>query len=277
MNSYFERTVTLFLCFVILMPSCVSMKLDNKYARSEEKNLMWHEGQQIVVEEIAGDIKVEAGKDNELTVTGLKTVSSESLTVSRRESAHLKMVITSRHDEILIVTHRPPRWRRLSGRIDYTITAPAAAPLVLKTVSGNIKVRKMKSSIKAGAVSGDVVLEEAGGDAEVRSVSGGVFLKDCEGKLVAETVSGDIRLDGTAHIAQNISFKTVSGDTDIALPTAFQGTVRVFTVSGEITSDLPLQITNEAGRRLMEGTIGEGDVEIAIKSVSGDVYIQSGK
>ena len=276
MKNY-KKPVILLLLFMIFIPACMLGKFDKKYSGNEQKNLVWHEGQRILVEEISGDIKVQAGSGNEVTIQGLKTVSSPSIARSRLEIKRLTMEVTSHRDEIKIVTCRPRNWGRISAWIDYTITAPASAPVVLKNVSGDVEVRKINNTVKAASVSGDVNLEEIGGDAEVRSVSGKVSIKNCSNSLLAETVSGDLLYGGTEFYAEQLAFKTISGDVKITLPSGFSGKVRVVTVSGNITSNLPLQIVAKPGKKLLEGTLGEGKTELTVSSVSGDVDISSEK
>jgi DUF4097 and DUF4098 domain-containing protein YvlB len=164
------------------------------------------------------------------------------------------------------------------------------------SVSGDVRVRGVEGeSVEARSVSGDVSVEEAGRQAPMRialeSVSGDVRLAGARGSVALKTVSGDAnaeRLD-----AATLQCQTVSGDTRLAIESAFTGTLTANTVSGDVslllpgTSSFRFTLGTQSGdlhcyhavhdenrtETLWSGTVGNGDGTITVQTRSGDVRL----
>jgi DUF4097 and DUF4098 domain-containing protein YvlB len=81
------------------------------------------------------------------------------------------------------------------------------------------------------------------------------------------------QLSGTG----DFDFSTVSGDVEITLPANLDATVRMTTLSGDLTSDFPLTTQGERERRNVEARIGSGSGRVLrFNSVSGNVTLRRG-
>jgi hypothetical protein len=146
-------------------------------------------------------------------------------------------------------------------RIDYEITMPAATPLTLRTVSGDIDAQDL-----AGAVT-------------LKSISGDLQLANLSGPVQARAISGDIRLTGLPGRAP-VSAESISGDVDASWPPAREAELTLKSLSGEVYADTSVTFSNVKTKRYLgyslRGHTGatEGGPLVSLSSISGDVFFR---
>lgn len=141
-----------------------------------------------------------------------------------------------------------------------------------RTVSGEIGLRAGAGRIDVGSVSGDVRLDLASAATiGIKSVSGDVTLTG--GRLDAirvQTTSGDVRVDSPLVGRTGNAIETLSGDVDLVVGDGIR--VEARTVSGDLTTNLPHRSEGRMGRRTL--IVGDGEIELGFRSVSGDLRIR---
>lgn len=147
---------------------------------------------------------------------------------------------------------------------------------VLRLPKG-MKVMADLSSWQAG----DFTVSGMTGEIEVKSHSGDLILKNITGPVVAYSLSGDIEATfASLNQATPTSISTTSGDIDVTVPTSTKGNFQMKSVSGEIYTDLDFKFSNDEDLKRFGGgmsassALNGGGVEIALKTVSGDVFIR---
>jgi DUF4097 and DUF4098 domain-containing protein YvlB len=151
-----------------------------------------------------------------------------------------------------------------------------------KTASGHVTVGNVHGGIHAvtasgdlrcsGAVgtavfttgSGDLELGAAGGHVEVKATSGSVRLGELACGATVVNVSGDVRVLDLG--AGTMQVRSVSGDVSVGVAAGVDLHVDVETLSGSVTSDIPL--ADRPGPRR-----GDARVDLSVRSVSGNVHI----
>jgi DUF4097 and DUF4098 domain-containing protein YvlB len=132
------------------------------------------------------------------------------------------------------------------------------------TASGDLRC----SSVAGGAVfataSGDLELGAAGGRVEVKATSGSVRLGELTHGAKIINVSGDVRVlalgEGALHV------RSVSGDVSVGVAPGVDLQVDVETMSGSVSSDIPLEDRPGSTRH-------DTRVDLTVRSVSGNVQI----
>lgn len=148
---------------------------------------------------------------------------------------------------------------------EYTISLPK-----------NVKLKIDYNSWQAE----DVKIIGMENEIEAKSQVGDLFFIDVTGPIVAHTLSSDLEVVFTSlNQASPSSITSTSGDIDITLPSGTKGTFKMATISGGIYTDLDFDLGEDAGkRRIMgqsaTGKLGDGGVEVSIKTISGDIYMR---
>ncbi|MGH7669091.1 MAG: DUF4097 family beta strand repeat-containing protein, partial [Gemmatimonadaceae bacterium] len=88
--------------------------------------------------------------------------------------------------------------------------------------------------------------------------------------------SGDVhaairRLSGDGPL----TFRSVSGDVTVAVPTGLDADFSMSTVSGDLDTDFPLTLNGRMGRRNINARIGKGGREFSVSTVSGDIRLRA--
>lgn len=143
-----------------------------------------------------------------------------------------------------------------------------------RLVSAESRLRACAGRIELSTVSGDVTIDLAdAADLAIKSVSGDVTVRG--GRLESlriGTTSGDVRVESPLIAPTGNTVETLSGDVTLIAIAGMR--VEARTVSGDLTSDLPHRTEGRMGRRTL--VVGDGSIELAFRSVSGDLRIHGG-
>lgn len=138
-------------------------------------------------------------------------------------------------------------------RVDFEVEVPPGVSFTAQTISGRITATGLEGPVHAATVNGDI---------EVATT----------GLASATSVSGDLDVALGRIDPEGADFSTVSGDMVIRLPGDLDADIRFRTLSGDIWSDFPMNLTR--GGRRVEGTLGRGGPLLRFQSVSGDVELR---
>ncbi|HEY7287603.1 MAG TPA: DUF4097 family beta strand repeat-containing protein [Vicinamibacterales bacterium] len=236
----------------------------------------------VTVSNIAGDIIVNAGSGDEVSIEAVKRARGDSGQLSS-----VRIDVQERAGSVYVQTTHMGRNDHVS--VDYTITMPASAAADVHSVSGNVKVTGIRGSMRAESVSGNVTatdtpkLEAAKsvsgdvtlsgvtteGDLSAGSVSGSVSARNvkvhslelgsvsgdltatdvaCD-RLMAKSVSGNVEYSGAITKAGNYDINVHSGDVRLKLANPAGFVLNANSFSGSIRSDLPLTIGGDSSAR----------------------------
>jgi DUF4097 and DUF4098 domain-containing protein YvlB len=171
--------------------------------------------------------------------------------------------------------------------------------LSLETVSGDVEVSGAESDVEAGSVSGDIDVSGNGKetDTEVGTVSGDVILTNLAGNVAGASVSGDVEIDGGSFreayletVSGDLSFfaalrnggelmmESINGTIEVEFSNKVSARFEVETFNGDIDNCFGPQA--ERSSRYSPGlelsfTVGDGDSEVSIETLNGDVSICS--
>jgi DUF4097 and DUF4098 domain-containing protein YvlB len=235
-------------------------------------------GPRLMVKIPAGQIDIETQLGAEAFVR-LSPVTDDEASREAIERAHVEL-----QGNELVVEVKDKRFR--SGdqpEIRAEIKCPEGSSARLHTASGDIRARGTLGDTKTHVASGDVELDRVDGRLEAHSASGDVQVGFVRGDASIHTASGDLEIRRSeagvdVHSASGdtdlgdagggpIKVKSVSGDVRVGVRPDRRVAVDVRTVSGEATSDIPLD-----GADAQDGDAPL--VEIQVNGVSGDVRIE---
>ena len=148
-----------------------------------------------------------------------------------------------------------------------------AAPARLRSQSGSITARDVRSDVQVNAGSGRVHVALTGtGDVDIESQSSAITISGATSGLITHTESGHITVAGTPHKQWRLSSDSSAIDVTLLADTAV--TLTATTGSGSIQVDGAL-VDGAVARRDMNGRIRGGMLPLVISSRSGSIRIKS--
>jgi DUF4097 and DUF4098 domain-containing protein YvlB len=163
----------------------------------------------VDIENVSGDIVITGGGGTDVRIDATKRVRNPRDGQARALLQELQIDIAERARRIEIRT-RHPRVRTTMSEVDYTLAVPNGVDVVVKTISGDVRVSNVRGELHAEAISGDVALISVGQVRAVKTVAGNIDIADTEGDVTASSINGDLILRDSK--GRNLALDTVSGD-----------------------------------------------------------------
>ncbi len=222
-------------------------------------------GEWVWVRDRAGSVKVERARGDSLEVTAVKTFGHS-------DPASVQVVAVPGDRGITIcalwgastATCGPGEafkdgrgGRRNDVQVQFTVRLPRGVAIEATTISGAVHVAGAAAPIVAATVNGDVDAETAKGPVDAVSVNG--------------SVRAAIRGFGDTGA---VKLQTVNGSVTAELPAQLDASVSANTVNGAIESDFPLTISGKFVARHGDGMIGAGGGKIELISVNGAIRLK---
>jgi DUF4097 and DUF4098 domain-containing protein YvlB len=151
----------------------------------------------------------------------------------------------------------------------------------------------VRTSLKLTLMNGDdITVEGVEGDLEVNNMNGDINLTNVAGTGIIHSANGEVKANFTRVTGKPMSFTTLNGDVDVALPADIKATVRLDSGHGDIYTDFSIEMmpttmnqTVEDNRskggkyrikmeKAMVGKINGGGVEYTLKTLNGDIHLR---
>jgi hypothetical protein len=177
-----------------------------------------------------------------------------------------------------------PRWGYRSNDLAFAVQIPQSfkGRIEIHSVSGDCALANRAgtswSTVSFTGVSGSLTADTADwAEVEASTVSGTVNLAALMGTTNLKSISGAINAAFKAADVKNVLVDTVSGSVTLALPESAKFSVVFDTISGTLDSTkFPLQIASQVKRRIEASHNGGGSL-IAVKTISGSLWISAAK
>ena len=233
----------------------------------------------LEISNISGDIVVSPGSGTDAKIDIVRTARGRDDADAKEQLSLTRVDITEGNGRAEVRERYPERGstdrRSWSVTTDFTITAPAGTHLIMKSVSGGMKLTGITGDVSAETVSGDVEIASAGRITNAKSISGTVTISDVkvDGSLDASSVSGDVRLQRVA--ARRVSIGSVSGN--VRLDDVQADRIDAHTTSGNATFSGALAPNGRYELKSFSGEVrlalsGNTGFELEASSFSGDVH-----
>ena len=205
---------------------------------------------------------------------------------------------TVRQDgDTICVEARPSGRRSLFGWLPFnrgahiTISLPRRADLEVNNSNGRVSVRNVEGSGSLRTSNGRIVAEELNGvfnlatsnsriesrhltgRYEITTSNGRITVCGAAGEYKLETSNGQIRFDGELENGSDNSFTTSNGSITAALGADPDVRLSAATSKGSIRCLRPLNAVDTQSKRRLEGTIGDGQTSLRIRTSNGPITI----
>ena len=230
----------------------------------------------LSLENVSGDIEVNGGGGSDVRIEATKRARHPDAAEAKAILQDLVINVSERGGDVDVRTEYQRynnRRNRGYASVDYTVSVPRDASVMLKSVSGAVKVTNVNGELRAESISGDVAITAArkirtlksiSGDVQVTdsqsddltagSTSGSVILRNVRTRIVElQSISGDLRL--TDVDADHAEMRTVSGNVEYSGRLSRNGRYEFQSHSGNVRF-MPMGSPNFS----IEATTFSGDV-----------------
>ena len=247
--NYAARVVVAALAGVILAsPAAAQSDITERFSRTAQLD----QNGTFDLTNVTGDIVITGTTGLDVTIEAVKRVQRPNPRAARALLAMIDIQVTEQANRLEVRTI-VPRPRNFPGSVDFTISVPEDASVIVKTMTGSIRASNLKGELRADTVAGsisvsgvrklaalkcvtgDVEITDAAADDPVAAstVSGNVLVRGLRARAVQLTsVSGNIRIED-AQI-ERLMVKTVQGNLDYAGDLARTGRYEFNSHSGDI-------------------------------------------
>jgi DUF4097 and DUF4098 domain-containing protein YvlB len=201
---------------------------------------------------ISGDIVITGGAGEQVVIDAVK----RGKTAEDLKAVQIEVTATAARVEVR--TKYPQEKRNINASVDFTVSVPRGAAVIVNSVSGGMKVSNIDGAVRINTVSGDVNVTAAAQLEVAKTVSGNVTVTTAggAGDITAASVSGDVTI--TSSKAKGFDLNSVSGNVTMT----------------DVTCDR-VKATSISGNMIFSGPLAKGG-RYAFQSHSGDVTITTG-
>ncbi len=130
-----------------------------------------------------------------------------------------------------------------------------------------------------------VTVNNIAGDLEIKTNNADIKLNDITGPIVANSISGKLTaVFSSLNQSTPSSISLISGELDITLPATAKATLSMKSISGEIYSDLDLNLksgkdgmSRVGGGHNINGNLNGGGVNLQLNTISSNIYVRKSK
>jgi len=230
----------------------------------------------LTVSLMSGKIIVKGHDANNVVVETLNTEDDDDDRGERGKRAGLRRI---RNTASGLTIEEENNEMRISSQMHHETVLSIAVPV--------------RTSLKLTLMNGDdIEVERVEGDLEVNNMNGDISLTNVAGTGIIHSANGEVKAHFSRVTGKPMSFTTLNGDVDVALPADIKATVRLDSGHGDIYTDFPIEMmpttmnqTVEDNRskggkyrikmeKAMVGKINGGGVEYTLKTLNGDIHLR---
>lgn len=238
--------------------ACLAMALVLAVARSGfafdqvfEQRYPLASGGGFTLENVNGSVQVDGWEKEQVEVRAVKVAEGDP-----GDAERVKIEVESSPQNVVVRT-RYPKGEGVEVSVEYHVHVPYRVLLgSVETVNGSVVVRGIE------------------GSGELRSVNGNVEVLESAGRFSARTTNGNLRLE-LRRLTEGgpIAIETVNGSVMLGLPADARADLKVQSMNGDFSSELPVVAEASPSARNFHGKIGSGGGEVSVRTVNGGIRL----
>jgi DUF4097 and DUF4098 domain-containing protein YvlB len=211
-------------------------------------------GGTVVLHNFSGAVRIVGADVSEVTIDAVRTATRDRLD-------HIKLDVQVNGSTVTIEANKKEAgWTIKNDNVvqtEFDVQVPKNTHLELDVFSSDIHVRNVAAAQSIQTFSGDVTVEDGGAMMKAKTFSGAI----------------DLRL-GASATAPDVDVETFSGSIGLRMPAAAKAALTFDSFSGQLTSDLPLTLSEQKKGHL-KAALNGGDAQrqVRLKTFSGSVRI----
>jgi hypothetical protein len=262
-----------------------SFAVDSELTEQRDGSFAVEDAPRLVVDNDNGSVTVVAGVAGDISVRAtLRRPSRIDYEVV--QEGNTVTVTADVHDGVALLD-----WSRSPGAT-LTITVPPDTLVDISTSNGGVDVTGIRQSARLNASNGTIEVKDFEGDLVAETSNGAIELTDYTGSAEMDTSNGRIDLksvfgtfnarasNGRILFAGEFApggtnaFNTSNGGVTVAITGEPSVDIDARTSNGSVSTDFPIltQWTGSGDR--LQGTIGDGDATLIIRTSNGRIEIE---
>jgi DUF4097 and DUF4098 domain-containing protein YvlB len=234
------------------------------------------------LQNFSGDVTITGGGGRDAKIEAIKRVRSISDARAQTLLPLIRIEIAERGGNVEVHTMHP---RGLQVTVDYIVTLPENANVILRSATGNLRIQNMSGDeLNANTLSGNVTARALRSRVlELHSVQGNMQLQDVDTqRAILQTMAGNLEFAGRLMKTGRYQFQTHGGDIQVT-PSGNPGfDLEAMTYRGDLRSDFVLRLLQQppAGARgprmvqkILRGRFGDAGAMLTMSSFSGNIVL----
>jgi len=254
------RKIFLKLCITSVISSLIltGCDLKEKYERTVDLPLAINAGRKLVVHTEVGSIKVTGSNTPQSGIKVKITGKGDTIEKAQEVAQNINITVKDDNNNVYIKINKPLEVKSSWYSMDYTIEVPENISLEYKTNVGSATVSNIKGDITASCDVGSITCENAWGKVNLNADVGNISL------AYAEDANSQVNAEMSVDVG-SIHFKG---------PKNISAKLDVSTDVGSIHSDLPIAVTGNICSKRLNGTVGQGQGNVRLKTDVGSIDIK---
>jgi hypothetical protein len=231
---------------------------------------------------VAGDVTITGG-GRETRIDAVKRVREVNDRRAQALLAGIRIEIAERGGNVEVRTVHPRTTTAGGAAVDYTITLPSNANVILRSTSGNLHVQNISGDeLTANTLSGNVIISDLTTRMlELHTVLGNMQLHDvATQRALLQSMAGNLEYAGRLMRTGRYQLQTHRGDIRV-IPSGDAGfDLEAMTHSGDLHSEFVLKLPPQPRpgprrpvQRVLRGTFGDAAAALTATSFGGNIII----
>ncbi len=188
-------------------------------------------------------------------IKGIRRVEAGSQADADESLALLQVDVSQTAAQVSVRTTQPQNTQNRNFVVEYEVTLPAGLSVLITNVNGNVTVTGVANTVLVVNTNGNVVLEEITASADV------------------DLVNGNIDARVTPPAAGFVTLGSVNGNVTLDVPIDVSAELSMTLTNGTL-SVFNLDVQNQtSSSRNLTGTLGAGNGEIVLTTTNGNLSI----
>jgi DUF4097 and DUF4098 domain-containing protein YvlB/polyhydroxyalkanoate synthesis regulator phasin len=155
-----------------------------------------------------------------------------------------------------------------------TVRVAECARVAIEGVSSDVHIQRSRGAVAVRVIRGDVKVAQPSGDIAAATKRGDIDIRvGSAGRLAASTVRGDVVVRARDFVSGGgADIHAVRGDLAVHLGTGARCSIAAATVSGDVSSTLPLLEASD-DRHALRGVFNAPDAGVHLRTTRGDIHL----
>ncbi len=280
MKKNYTIVLALGLCLLLAISGCV-IEIGNwpraKYEKTIRLQAPLESGSNVVAKTHYGSIKVSGAETADCNVVATIRVQAPTEEEAAEIAEKVNIQLEPAGTTLTVRADKPHVKNNRSISISYQITVPVQTNIECASSYGSIELADTNGYVKAHTSYGSIDCDSINGQIQADTSYGSVDCREIiSDELTAGSNYGNIDIEYSDLVPAEIQAKvsTSYGSINFTAPPGFAGQVELATSYGSVKTDLPILVKGKISSKRIEGTIGEGNGKLSLKTNYGSISMR---